>query len=366
MILAIRRISPAYAAPKCFIAISFAAGLFALSAQAQMVTFGNGANQFDMEFVEIGSPGNPGDTPANQSTGPDIPLNPPNVGAVDYVYSMAKFAVSRDMVEKANLEGNLGITMSDMTNFGGNGSDRPATGISWNEAARFINWLNQSEGYAHAYKFDQQPGDLGYNSNSHIELWTNLDSGFDPDNPFRNTEAAFFLPSVDEWYKAAYFDPVDEAYYLYPGSDTIPTAVLAGTDPDTAVFGHASSQGPADITEAGGLTPFGLMGMAGNAQEWEENVRNLTRENFVATLARAHRGGRWHFGPDQFEAGKRNQTAPQSGGNAQGFRVATSLTFDVSTPTPVPEPRSLILWGIAGVFGLWTGRRWLWKRPLAR
>ena len=41
----------------------------------------------------------------------------------------------------------------------------PATGISWNEAARFVNWLNVSQGHPVAYKFHSQPGDPGY----HVE-----------------------------------------------------------------------------------------------------------------------------------------------------------------------------------------------------
>ena len=54
-------------------------------------TFGSGDNVFDIEFVTIGNPGNPADT-----TG-----NPNPAGAVDYVYRIGKYEISRDMVEKA-------------------------------------------------------------------------------------------------------------------------------------------------------------------------------------------------------------------------------------------------------------------------
>jgi formylglycine-generating enzyme required for sulfatase activity len=43
----------------------------------------------------------------------------------------------------------------------GNGANRPATGVSWNEAARYVNWLNTSNGLAPAYKFATQPGEVG-------------------------------------------------------------------------------------------------------------------------------------------------------------------------------------------------------------
>ena len=130
------------------------------SADAATVTFGSDANQFDMEFVAIGSPGNAADT-----TG-----NPNPAGSVAYDCSIGKHEVSRDMVIKANAAGNLGITLSNMTSFGGNGVDRPATGVSWNEAARFVNWLNSFNGFMEAYKFSTQPGDVGYSANCHGAL----------------------------------------------------------------------------------------------------------------------------------------------------------------------------------------------------
>ena len=36
---------------------------------------------------------------------------------------------------------------------GGNGPNKPAAGISWLEAAKFVNWLNKSTGHTPAYKF---------------------------------------------------------------------------------------------------------------------------------------------------------------------------------------------------------------------
>lgn len=106
---------------------------------------------------------------------------------------------------------------------------------------------------------------VGHSTNADIELWTGSDAGFDPSNPFRNSNAHYFLPSVHEWYKAAYFDPVSGTYFNFPnGSDTAPTAVASGTAPGTAVYRQPDDQGPADITNAGGLSPFGIMALGGN------------------------------------------------------------------------------------------------------
>src|SRR6476660_7217888 len=98
--------------------------------------------------------------------------DPNPAGSVPYTYNMGKFDVSRVMITKANTLGSLGITLTDMTPYGGNGVNRPATGVSWYEAARFINWLDTSTGSPPAYKFAIQPGQGGYDPNADIQLWT--------------------------------------------------------------------------------------------------------------------------------------------------------------------------------------------------
>ena len=70
------------------------------------------------------------------------------------------------MVDKANTLGGLGIAKDTR------GADKPATSVSWNEAARFINSLNTSAGSTPAYKFALQPGDIGYSAKyNNIQLW---------------------------------------------------------------------------------------------------------------------------------------------------------------------------------------------------
>ena len=234
-------------------------------------TFGTGANQFEIEFVEIGDPGNAADT-----TG-----RPKSAGSVDYIYNIGKFEISRDMVGKANAEGGLGLTL-DSLGFvtGGPRPDMPATGVSWYEAARFTNWLNISQGFPAAYKFGAQPRDAGYDANANNELWVDGDAGFDAANPFRNSQAQYFLPSVDEWYKAAYYDPATGGYWDFPnGSDTAPMAVASGTDPNTAVYLQPVEHGPADIMQAGGLSPYGVMGLGANVDEWEETAFHLINDH---------------------------------------------------------------------------------------
>ena len=143
-------------------------------------TFGSGANSFDIDFVTIGNPGNPPDSFSSEP------------GKVNYFYRMGEFEISRDMINKANIEGDLEISMDAGTP--GPHPDMPATGVSWNEAARFVNWLNTSEGYSPAYKFSSMLGDPGYRPNDDILLWEESDPGFDAGNLFRNSLAHYFLP----------------------------------------------------------------------------------------------------------------------------------------------------------------------------
>ncbi|MFN5271930.1 MAG: SUMF1/EgtB/PvdO family nonheme iron enzyme, partial [Planctomycetota bacterium] len=243
-------------------ALATMAGMAATS-QAGVVSFGSGANQFNMEFVTIGNPNNDADT--------TVAPNP--AGRVTYTYDIGKFEVSRDMITKFNASQSLQISLEDMTSFDGNGANKPATGISWNEAARFVNWLNTSTGGVAAYNFTTS----GVNDN--IAVWTSTDTAdYDSSNPYRSKRAKYFLPSYNEWYKAAYYNPTNSTYYDYAnGSDTAPGAVASGTTAGTAVYDGQS--GPADVNLAGGLSPYGVMGLGGNVFEWEESSGDLANSS---------------------------------------------------------------------------------------
>jgi hypothetical protein len=297
-------------------------------------TFGSGANTFNIDFVNIGNPGNAADT-----TG-----SPNPAGAVPYTYNMGKFDVSRDMITKANTLGSLGVPLADLTSIGGNGVNRPATGVSWNEAARFVNWLDTSTGSTPAYKFALQPVDGGYSSNADIQLWTPSDAGYNPNNLYRNSQARYFLPSDDEWYKAAYYDPSKNGgaggYWQFPtGSNSAPTPVASGTGAGTAVYNQSSSTGPADITLAGGLSPYGTMGQGGNVFQWEETDYDLVNGPSPSSSARGVRGGYWNFDFSvNLSSSVRDNVNPTFEDSSVGFRVAST-----------PEPSSLLLAAMAGV-----------------
>jgi formylglycine-generating enzyme required for sulfatase activity len=235
---------------------------------------------------------------------------------------MSSYEVSTAMVAKANTAGNLGITYTSRT------ADMPATSVSWNEAARFVNWLNVSSGSVAAYNFTTG----GVNDN--IALWTSGDDGYNAANPFRNSNAKYFLPSENEWYKAAYYDPNKTGgagYWDYAtGSDSVPTAVASGTS--GAVYNGQS--GPADITSAGGLSPYGTMGQGGNAWEWMETEYDGVNDS--SGSSRGLRGGSWGNNVGSLVSSGRGNPAPSLENLGIGFRVASSEL------AAVPEPASLL------------------------
>lgn len=258
--------------------------------------FGTGANQFSLSFMEISAPGN----------SPDTNGDPVPAGAVPYHYQMGKYEITRDAIEKANAEGGLGITLDpmgfigDLIPVGPSSPLLPATGINWKEAARFVNWLNASKGFQVAYKFSAQPGEQNYDVNEAPGLWDLTESAADSRgvNRYRHKDARYVLPSVDEWYKAAYYDPTSDSYFEYAtGSNDLPDSVASGTDAGTAVYGRPFMAGPAEVHLAGGASPFGVVGMEGNVWELEESAFQLASYNENADDARAIRGGFWFLGP---------------------------------------------------------------------
>lgn len=278
-------------------------------------TFGSGATAFDIEFISIGNSGNAADT-----TG--IP-NP--AGSVPYSYRIGRYEISEGMINSANAEAALGITTDNR------GPDKPATNVTWLESIKFVNWLNVNAGSPPAYKVSAAGA---------FELWEPSDAGFDPDNRFRSTLARYFLPNIDEWYKAAYFAPTTGTYFDYPhGSDSVPDGLDSLNDTlFEAVFTEfvGGPPEPRAVTDVGLPSPYGTYGQGGNVHEWLETEYDFVNDS--TTSPRSVRGGDWNSGPNGLRSGSHFfVTAPSS--IAVGIRVASVI----------PEPSSLYLLVLSGV-----------------
>jgi formylglycine-generating enzyme required for sulfatase activity len=281
-------------------------GWCATSHSAVADTFGSGANSFSIDFVTIGDPGNTSDSSGLSA------------GAVPYSYRMGKYEISEEMIGKANALGSLHISTDTRA------PDRAATSIAWYEAANFVNWLNTSTGSFPAYKF----GEFG------PQLWGPADVGYDANNRFRNKLAKYFLPSIDEWHKAAYYNPATGTYFAYPtASNAIPDGLDTVGDPnfDAVFYDGFLDVWPHAINNVGVLSPYGTAGQGGNVAEWEET--SFDRINDNPTENRAIRGGSWGQAVSLLHATTRNALGEVFSDITVGFRVASA----------VPEPSTLAL-----------------------
>ena len=223
-----------------------------------------------------------------------------------------------------------------MSGYGGNGVNKPATGISWNAGARFVNWLNISKGFQPAYKFTTS----GVNDN--LSLWSVSDSAQNGKNRFRHKDSIYFLPNMDEWYKAAYGSNEGSWYNFPTGSNSTPTPVTGGTLGGTAVYA-SPNEALADINNAGGLSAFGTMAQGGNVWEWIEASTIPIQGRYSSNDPMVYFGGSaidiFGFGSDPLSASGEyfEGQEPEHGSFDVGFRVAM-----------IPEPSSLSLLALGG------------------
>jgi len=223
--------------------------------------------------------------------------------------------------------------------------NNPVAYVSWYSAVRFANWLNNGQGSG-----DTESG-----------AYTLLGGTPTPTNGAtvsRNVGARWFLPTEDEWYKAAYHknDGVTGHYWNYPtATDEVPYSDQPpGNDaPDptnTANFyrddgidngfndGQAvnppranSLQNPLSDVAAYVLarSAYGTYDQGGNLWEWNETRVNRSDRGF--------RGGSYAHGATYMSPSVRGGGSPSYGTLYNGFRVATFV--------PEPSMASLICTG---------------------
>ena len=298
--------------------------LIGVSAKADI--FGSGANTFTIDFVNIGNAGNADDAGA----GGGVYSSP--YGGVPYNYRMGTYEISQDAITKATAAGLTSVTAGAWT------GSQPAANMTWYEAAAFVNFLNTSTGHPAAYNLDA--------SATTLTLWSSAQAWqAGGENLYRHKDAYYFLPSEDEWYKAAYHknDGATANYWDYgTGSNSIPTAVVSGTTAGSAVFNSITSF-PAAVDNSGGLSPYGTRGQNGNVWEWDESA--FDGSNSDSSENRTYQGGGWNYTEDGLRSSRHYASGPAFSNVDVGFRVASI----------VPEPSSALLL-------LGSGWMWLLKR----
>jgi len=331
--------------------VSAALGLFALFATGSALR----AQSISMSYVTVGNPNNATD-PATGSS----------YGSVSYTYDIGKYDVTDSQYAtflndvdptganslalfspqgdaefgiSVNLAAASGSKYSVISGY----ANMPVVDVDYWDTLRFVNWMNNGEGNAStetgAYTLIGGNTD-GYGTPSNASSLLT--------NPQHNIGATVWLPSENEWYKAAYYDPANETYSTYATqSNTAPGNIIGNGSNEanyvtangdfsvTQSSSYNSSQNylTATGTFSGSKSYYGTYDQSGDVYNWE-----------ATTFSSAYpvlRGGGWsNFLPYYVSSSDRGYISPSYTVGDFGFRVAT-----------VPEPNSIMLI-LAGVAGL--------------
>jgi formylglycine-generating enzyme len=311
-----------------------------------------------IETVPIGNVGNPADPQLDMQGGCCY-------GTVDHKFRIGLYEVTNDQyVEFLNAvaatdpyelyndqtathprggivrEGESGsYSYSVKPHFG----NKPVNWVGFWDAARFANWMHNG----------QPVGPQGPDTTE--EGAYNLGGVTYPDNDSvtRQEGARWFLPSENEWYKAAYYDPRTEAQGGPPGddhywhyatmSDELPTRATSNATGDVtnpgrnvANFDYSVTWNRAvgNVTTVGGAGDqstsfYGTYDQSGNL--WELNDTIIKRSgdrNF-----RGNRGGNWDETPRLMGSNWRGVAGIedcggrwQCFGGSVGFRIARAFS----------------------------------------
>ncbi len=340
--------------------------------------------QVAFDWATVGNPGNAPDTLV-MTKGP-APDNTTGYGSVGYAYQISKYDVTNaQYVQFLNavdtsgsntlrlfntkmsdpnaspagqaytggIDRNLAAPSGAKYSVKAGQQNYPATWINWASGARFVNWLanGQGSGSTETGVYDMSV----FTGNSFATP------------PSRAPGATIFLPSEDEYYKAAYYDPTKSGtggYWQYgTRSDTAPaSAPPAGTSNSAnigagvgnggnqgGIFGAtaATTQAAYDLSAVNYLTNvgayttatsfYGLSDVDGLVYNWTEGTRVTFGNNLPI-----YRGGAWMYNAGGVGAAYRNV---YSGGGATsyawfGFRVASlpasppsGITINVASGT---------------------------------
>jgi sulfatase modifying factor 1 len=209
--------------------------------------------------------------------------------------------------------------------------NKPITYASFWDALRFANWLHNG-----------QPVGLQGPDTTEDGAYTLTAESIANNTITRNRGATAFMPSENEWYKAAYYKGggPDAGYWLYPtrsdeppvdepppgGSNSANLDLVLATQSDVGAYAESSSA-------------YGTFDQAGNLREWNEAISDAYPER------RMVRGGSYAdtSGPSSMARGASFVDFETS---VVGFRVAR-----------IPEPGTVTTLS-AGLLAIGAWRRW--------
>jgi formylglycine-generating enzyme len=323
-----------------------------LAAAACLLSSTAGAITFD--WVTVGNPGNAADTTGYGAVAASYQIGKYEVTISQYTaFLNAVAATDTYSLYDATMGSNLNI--AGISRSGSSGSysysvigssgNKPITYVTWFDAARFVNWVTNGQGSGStetgAYTLN------GVTSGSAVAV---------------NAGAAFYLPTTDQWYKAAFFSPnyggvgVPGYYDYATQSDTIPGNVV-GSGANQAnwlsTVYSVTQSGTKDpnqnyLTDVGAFSGsgsfYGTFDQSGNVFEW-------TDSNGLAGPNRDRIGGAWD------RTSSLMSTAAVSTAGVAAASLNERIGFRIAA---VPEPSTWVMAavGLAGAgWGAWRRRR---------
>ena len=325
-------------------------------------------------WVTVGDPGNVG----QWSGGDDGTWGADRIcGAVDYVYQIGKFEVTAgqyteflNAVAAEDTHGLYNTRMDTAVDSWGpqiirsgvpgsytygvpaDYANRPVRSVSFWDAARFVNWLDNGRPTGAQGLTTTEDGT--YFLNGVTNPVDTVDTSVR-----RNAEGKYAVSSEDEWYKAAYYkgDSTNAGYWDYPtSSDSLPSNELIDPDPGNNANHDGFPSGPFPIdsgifytTVAGEFelsgSPYGTFDQGGNVWEWNDDVFYDIYD--AGEPYRGIRGG--SYDERNYHLHERDRgygSVPQVEMGNVGFRVVM-----------IPEPATLGLLTLGGVVILRRRRR---------
>ena len=212
--------------------------------------------------------------------------------------------------------------------------NRPVNYVNWTDAVRFANWLHNGRPHGEQNEWTTEDGAyaiLGQSDHEYVYALT------------RQPDARMFLPTEDEWYKAAYYDSDSGMYFSYPTGSAQPPNFVdndgnlsntgtpfteGGIDPG----GYATFDGDSGVEGIGppyyrtnvgewenSPGPYGTYDQGGNLHEWTETAGEFPD--------RCSRGGAFHSTHYLLSALYHSCSWFWAESAYRGFRVAAVLHY---------------------------------------
>jgi formylglycine-generating enzyme required for sulfatase activity len=233
----------------------------------------------------------------------------------NYLYTSAMSDISNSAgIQRVGNDGNYQYLTSDSP-------DKPINNISWISSALFCNWLSNGQGtnsiLSGAYDFSNF-------------------SGWPSSNIIKNQNSNYRIPTADEWFKAAYYDPThaqNNGYWNYATrSDTVPNNDALGTNNANYTSngvsinnktGYPISQNRLLTVGFYNQSPsyYGTYDQNGNVNEWLDTLANRDSRYFWGG---AYDYGESELGANYFLPSDRSRYGSSGASSSLGLRIVAT------------------------------------------